>query len=90
MPSGTVGYCPGLVPLLYLLDPAPFVFKRYTVEIELESRVSRGCTVMDVLARDKTLPRHAVAVGADWSRLHARLSAQAGLRPAEKEGCFHA
>lgn len=41
------------VPLLYLTDPDSLVIEKHNIRIELESYMSRGCSVIDLLNRDK-------------------------------------
>lgn len=51
--------------LLSLEQPQAATRERYRVRVELESTPSRGCTVCDVLCRDKTQPLHTFVTALD-------------------------
>lgn len=59
---------PGLGLLLSLLDPQAVREEEHTLEVDLESAVSRGCSVIDWLNRDKELPFHRICLDVDRER----------------------
>lgn len=61
----------GLGLLLSLEQPQAATCAQYRVRVELESAPSRGCTVCDVLCRDKTQPLHTFVTALDEAAFSA-------------------
>ena len=62
------------VPLLYLTDPGSLVIERHNMRVELESPMSRGCSVVDLLNRDRNGAMADIVMQADKSALARLLS----------------
>ena len=62
---------PGLGLLLSLLDPQAVREEEHTLEVDLESAVSRGCSVIDYLNRDRQLPFHRICLDVDGERIRS-------------------
>ena len=62
------------VPLLYLTDPGSLVIERHNIRVELESPMSRGCSVVDLLNRDRNGAMADIVMQADKSALARLLS----------------
>ena len=59
---------PGLGLMLCMMDQQAVREEEHTLQIDLESALSRGCSVIDWLNRDKQLPRHRICVDLDSAR----------------------
>ena len=59
---------PGLGLMLCMMDQQAVREEEHTLQVDLESALSRGCSVIDWLNRDKQLPRHRICVDLDSAR----------------------